>query len=54
MDRLEKYGLEKTEGQQKIYDIPSDPNGPAIEVDPATQPTSSRRPSVAEDNGIEY
>lgn len=54
MDRLEKYGLEKTEGKQKIYDIPKDPDGPAIEDEPATQPTSSRRPSVAEDNGIEY
>lgn len=54
MDRLEKYGLEKTEGKQKIYDIPSDPDGPAIEDEPATQPTTSRRPSVAEDNGIEY
>lgn len=54
MDRLEKFGVEKTDGQQKIYDIPSDPDGPAIEDEPATQPTGSRRPSVAEDNGIEY
>jgi membrane protein required for colicin V production len=54
MDRLEKYGLEKTEGKQKIYDIPKDPDGPAIEDEPVTQPTSSRKPSVAEDNGIEY
>ena len=54
MDRLEKFGVEKTDGQQKIYDIPKDPDGPAIEDEPATQPTGSRRPSVAEDNGIEY
>lgn len=53
MDRLEKFGIDKTDGQQKIYDIPKDPDGPAIEDEPATQP-SSRRPSVAEDNGIEY
>lgn len=54
MDRLEKFGVDKTDGQQKIYDIPKDPDGPAIEDEPATQPTGSRRPSVAEDNGIEY
>ncbi|HMX40262.1 MAG TPA: CvpA family protein [Saprospiraceae bacterium] len=53
MDRLEKYGLEKTEGKQKVYEIPEDPDGPAIEDEPTSAPTG-RRPSVADDNGIEY
>lgn len=53
MDRLEKYGLEKTEGKQKVYEIPEDPDGPAIEDEPAPA-SGTRRPSVAEDNGIEY
>jgi len=54
MDRLEKYGLDKTEGKQRIYEVPTDPDGPAIEDEPTAAPKPARRPSAADDNGIEY
>mgnify|MGYP000458433779 CR=1 FL=1 len=55
MDRLQNYGINKTEGKQKVYEIPDDPDGPAIEDEPRTiTPSGTRRPSAADDNGIEY
>jgi hypothetical protein len=36
MDRLETYGTNKTEAQQKIYEIPDD--GAGIEIEPESAP----------------
>jgi uncharacterized membrane protein required for colicin V production len=49
MDRLDKYGAEKTEAQQKIYEAPDDGGG--IEMDPDREPAYP--PPDDTGNGIE-
>jgi uncharacterized membrane protein required for colicin V production len=49
MDRLDKYGGEKTEAQQKIYEVPDDGGG--IELDPDSE--TPYPPPDDTGNGIE-
>ncbi len=54
MDRLEKYGEEKTSGngdQPRIYELPDEGNS-GIELEPEESP-SRRRPAPEESSGIE-
>jgi uncharacterized membrane protein required for colicin V production len=50
MDRLEKYGVEKTENKPKIYEIPDDGTGIEDEPEAAERP---RAKPAASDSGIE-
>lgn len=54
MDRLDKYGIQRTEGKDKTYRPPDDPK--AIEDDPvpSTRPVTPRQAPIQEDDdGIE-
>lgn len=55
MDRLENYGIQRTDGKQKTYRPPDDAK--TIEEEPAPSPSSSSPPKtsrpVEDDNGIE-
>lgn len=51
MDRLDKYGIQKTETQPKVYEVPEDKNS-GIENEPEQNP-APRPPDTANDDGIE-
>lgn len=51
MDRIQKYGVEKTDTKPKMYEIPDD--GKSIEEIPETNTPRPRPSSTADDNGIE-
>jgi len=54
MDRLDKYGVERTEGKDKTYRPPDDPK--AIEEDPtpsSRQPAPRPAPRLEDSDGIE-
>lgn len=52
MDKLDKYGVQKTESMPKVYEVPDD--GKPIEADPQeTTPRSRPMPPSTPSNGIE-
>jgi membrane protein required for colicin V production len=58
MDRLENYGMDKTSGRGRLYELPDPaPGEEIIESEPEAQsskPKSRPQPMPENDNGIEY
>ncbi len=51
MDKLDKYGVQKTESMPKVYEVPDD--GKPIETDPQETTPRPRPVPVTPSNGIE-
>ncbi len=52
MDELDKFGIQKTETQPKVYQVPDNANN-GIEGEPAQSAPQRRQPEAADNDGIE-